>query len=654
MNLHLCLALLTVPACAHAAILVGPTGSGTLTFTNPPVAAEWATGELEGSASTFFSEAALEAAVQNLAVGGVTNSLPWNSANPPTSFRQAQWNSALEALSTRPAGSGAALLLARIQNNTGFDLSRLYVSYDFAEYVSPGFVTELPGYRVFYSRTGNAGDWQAATNLSGRVDAGRHAAALDVTWPASALVYVLWVDDNANNTSDPAYTTDNVVFSPQLPPPCITFPPTNATVVEGNALTLSAQSCAITEAVHQWFHNGVPVTGATSQSLHLPRVRLDSAGTYFLRSSNATAHFDSSEAQLTVVLDDAPPRLTEAVAVTNTNPAEDELLVTFSEPLHPGTIYPSAFRLLPSGSFATPAIRSVSATSNGATWRLLVDELEPGARYYLQVSNVTDAAASMNLLSPNPSLAPVRIYAPVLHTNSFWRYLEADTNQTYAGWADIDYDTSAWLTGRSGFGLPLDEPLPPGFPVQTIIRSPSAGGPITTYFRSHFHVQPHDTNSWLSLAAVFDDGAMVHLNGSEIWRVRMPAGPVSASTFAHPEPEPHQIASTNLSGTGLLRAGTNVLAVELHQSSLVNGDAFMILGLQLGLTPPDITNCAPRLHVTRQANAVAVSWECPGRLQTSPVLGPAATWTDVEDGSRLFPIPAQGSLFFRVRSLLAP
>jgi hypothetical protein len=71
----------------------------------------------------------------------------------------------------------------------------------------------------------------------------------------------------------------------------------------------------------------------------------------------------------------------------------------------------------------------------------------------------------------------------------------------------------------------------------------------------------------------FDDGAVVYVNGAEAFRYNMPAGSIGYNTLAlaaNPAGEGTFIVS-NIP-THLLVQGTNTVAVEVHQNSIVSAD----------------------------------------------------------------------------------
>ena len=96
----------------------------------------------------------------------------------------------------------------------------------------------------------------------------------------------------------------------------------------------------------------------------------------------------------------------------------------------------------------------------------------------------------------------------------------------------------------------------------------------TTYFRHSFTLSDPSLYERVDLNLRRDDGAVVYLNGTEIVRSNMPSGPIDHLT----------LASATVSGsdedalqggaidTSLLVAGTNVLAVEIHQRRATSSD----------------------------------------------------------------------------------
>ena len=84
-----------------------------------------------------------------------------------------------------------------------------------------------------------------------------------------------------------------------------------------------------------------------------------------------------------------------------------------------------------------------------------------------------------------------------------------------------------------------------------------------------------------------DDGAVVYLNGTEVFRTNMPGGTISHTTLA-----PVAVGGADESAwysvavsPARLVTGTNVIAVEVHQSSATSSDLSFDLELTGAATP---------------------------------------------------------------------
>lgn len=108
-------------------------------------------------------------------------------------------------------------------------------------------------------------------------------------------------------------------------------------------------------------------------------------------------------------------------------------------------------------------------------------------------------------------------------------------------------------------------------------------GPTTYYFRNQFNFDGDPAKTTLRLLPLADDGAVYYLNGVEVYRQNMPAGPITSST----------LAATNIPGEGTfaslvsipaanLISGVNTLAVEVHQAA--GGFDDMVFGTEVYAT----------------------------------------------------------------------
>lgn len=155
---------------------------------------------------------------------------------------------------------------------------------------------------------------------------------------------------------------------------------------------------------------------------------------------------------------------------------------------------------------------------------------------------------------------------------------------------DFDLATSSvgpWEEGDAPFQGGDIAAFPPGIPEQLggIGAGPNGENLVTTYlFRQTFTLTAEETEiaEWL-MVSLFDDAAIVYLNGEEIFRsAEMPAGPVTPNTLSGLGDESAEL-STLLNLAGRLREGDNTMAVEVHQNTLTSSD----VGFSLALVPAD-------------------------------------------------------------------
>lgn len=152
---------------------------------------------------------------------------------------------------------------------------------------------------------------------------------------------------------------------------------------------------------------------------------------------------------------------------------------------------------------------------------------------------------------------------------SDWKYLDDGSNQGTA-WRGLTFDDSGWASGYAQLGYgDGDEVTEVGFGPDPDNKY------ITTYFRHTFSVDDPSVFPTLQTWLLRDDGAVVYLNGTEIYRSNMPIGTINYLTLASTaiggddESAWHHSA---LPSDGVLFAGANVLAVEVHQATVNSSD----------------------------------------------------------------------------------
>lgn len=138
-----------------------------------------------------------------------------------------------------------------------------------------------------------------------------------------------------------------------------------------------------------------------------------------------------------------------------------------------------------------------------------------------------------------------------------WRYNDQGTDEGTA-WRGTNFNDSTWASGPAQLGYGQgDERTVVSYGFDEFEKN------VTTYFRKQFTRPSVVTN--LALRVCFTDGIAVHLNGTEIFRRNLAPG-AAFDELATGSNNERQNFWVNVPVTpGLLRAGTNTIAVELHR-----------------------------------------------------------------------------------------
>jgi fibronectin type 3 domain-containing protein len=183
-------------------------------------------------------------------------------------------------------------------------------------------------------------------------------------------------------------------------------------------------------------------------------------------------------------------------------------------------------------------------------------------------------------------------------TGATWKYLDNGSNQG-AAWRATGHDDSTWASGPAQLGYgDGDEATVVGY-------GSSSNKFITTYFRRAFSVPDPSIYAGLTVRLLRDDGAVVYLNGQEVFRSNMPSGSVAYTTTAVSAASPESAFYPASISPDLLTAGTNVLAVEVHQVNRTSSDISFDLEL-LGSTDANVTR-GPYLQMATPTSIV-IRW----------------------------------------------
>ncbi len=174
---------------------------------------------------------------------------------------------------------------------------------------------------------------------------------------------------------------------------------------------------------------------------------------------------------------------------------------------------------------------------------------------------------------PDP---PVRVDEAVVDVGGTWRWQSAESGPG-DGWSGLGFDDASWGEGPGPLGYG-DAHI-----VTALPYGPDAGDKWpAAYFRHAVLVTDAEQVGELVLTLLRDDGAVVWLNGTELFRTGMPGGEITHETFADVTMggADETTYAEWIVPADALREGENVLAVEVHQANSSSSD----LGFDLTLT----------------------------------------------------------------------
>ena len=182
----------------------------------------------------------------------------------------------------------------------------------------------------------------------------------------------------------------------------------------------------------------------------------------------------------------------------------------------------------------------------------------------------TPATTTTTIAAPPPPPAGL---ATSIAPDAVWSYLDDGSDQGSA-WNSVQFDDSTWMTGVGEFGYGDGDE-------RTVISF----GPVnsrkypTTYFRHRFTATGTPTE--LTLTLRIDDGAIVHINGVEAHRFNMPDTGVTYETRALDAiwGAAERLDRVITLDPTLVRAGTNVITVEVHQDTYGSSDLTFLASL---------------------------------------------------------------------------
>ena len=153
----------------------------------------------------------------------------------------------------------------------------------------------------------------------------------------------------------------------------------------------------------------------------------------------------------------------------------------------------------------------------------------------------------------------------IINFGSTWKYLDTNQANINIGWETTDFDDVLWKSGvgELGFG--------DGDEATIVSFGPDPNNKFTTtYFRKTLNIANLASYSSFTFNVERDDGYVIYVNGVEVARNNMPAGPIVYGTLAASVAEDATISFSV--PANVFSPTYNVIAVEVHQVNLTGSD----------------------------------------------------------------------------------
>ncbi|MGV3771467.1 MAG: lamin tail domain-containing protein [Verrucomicrobiales bacterium] len=283
---------------------------------------------------------------------------------------------------------------------------------------------------------------------------------------------------------------------------------------------------------------------------------------------------------ITIGADQSVVSATFPVAVSLTGSAMDD-----GQPHNPGAMSYSWKQVSGPGTvlFANPA----SATS---------EALLPGVGTYQIQLTVSDGQLDANK-TMSVTVSRPQAEATLISSSARWKYFEGATDPDPL-WKTAGFNDAAWKEGAAQLGYGDGDE-------STVVEyGPHSGDKYpTTYFRYKFNLTNPGSVTRLTGRLLRDDGAIVYINGVEVFRSNMPENNVNYRTYASNvvgDSEESAFFDRDID-TAVLVQGQNVVAVEVHQANAGSTDLsfnFELIALTNPFNQPPQANAGPDQSIT--------------------------------------------------------
>jgi predicted phosphodiesterase len=220
----------------------------------------------------------------------------------------------------------------------------------------------------------------------------------------------------------------------------------------------------------------------------------------------------------------------------------------------------------------------------------------------------------------------------IINMGGSWKYLDNGSNQGTA-WKFPAFDDAAWKSGNAKLGYGA------GDVITTVSYGSNANQKhATTYFRRKVSIANLSQYVSFTLSVIRDDGMIVYVNGVEVARDNVLAGPSQFHDYA-----PKDVVSSNVTTpidfsipVCAFVEGENTIAVEMHQATPTSADMFFnlrLVGNKPGASAPTLTR-VPYLQAGGK-DAITIRWRtsqpCLGKVSVGTAVGNYTVTSAAED-----------------------
>lgn len=198
----------------------------------------------------------------------------------------------------------------------------------------------------------------------------------------------------------------------------------------------------------------------------------------------------------------------------------------------------------------------VIATTTGTSISLPAAD---GSRYAVRAADAAGNYSATTAVKAGGTVPP----APdeqIITGDAAWRY-RFSTEAPPTGWADVGFADSSWSSGAAPLGWGST-----GLGTQLAAEGTK---PLSSHYRNTFKLADASRVASVTLTTRADDGVVVYVNGKEVARANMPAGPITHNSYATAAPSTAVALATpvvvTVPGSAFV-TGTNVISAEVHSN----------------------------------------------------------------------------------------